>query len=59
MFIYTYSLADLSNSERSGGKLNDGVNSEGIQFYKNLIDELIKNGENHLLNKCIYTNIKV
>ncbi|XP_023639781.1 beta-glucosidase 31 [Capsella rubella] len=26
------------------GKLNDGVNSEGIQFYKNLIDELIKNG---------------
>ncbi|XP_023632558.1 beta-glucosidase 32 [Capsella rubella] len=26
------------------GKLNDGVNSEGVQFYKNLIDELIKNG---------------
>ncbi|CAH2058008.1 unnamed protein product [Thlaspi arvense] len=26
------------------GKVSDGVNSEGIQFYKNLIDELINNG---------------
>ncbi|XP_010497097.1 PREDICTED: beta-glucosidase 32-like, partial [Camelina sativa] len=26
------------------GKLSDGVNKEGVQFYKNLIDELIKNG---------------
>ncbi|CAH2079557.1 unnamed protein product [Thlaspi arvense] len=26
------------------GKLSDGVNSEGINFYKNLIDELIENG---------------
>ncbi|CAH8322756.1 unnamed protein product [Eruca vesicaria subsp. sativa] len=26
------------------GKLSDGVNTEGIQFYKNLIDELIENG---------------
>ncbi|CAE6118707.1 unnamed protein product [Arabidopsis arenosa] len=27
-----------------GGKLSDGVNKEGVQFYKNLIDELIENG---------------
>ncbi|CAN8286475.1 unnamed protein product [Cochlearia groenlandica] len=26
------------------GKLSGGVNIEGIQFYKNLIDEIIKNG---------------
>ncbi|KAL0862186.1 hypothetical protein Bca101_041304 [Brassica carinata] len=26
------------------GKLSDGVNNEGIQFYKNLIDEILKNG---------------
>ena len=27
-----------------GGKLKDGVNKEGVQFYKALIDELIANG---------------
>ncbi|XP_006289725.2 beta-glucosidase 32 [Capsella rubella] len=26
------------------GKLSDGVNKEGVQFYKNLINELIENG---------------
>ncbi|WZZ48490.1 hypothetical protein YC2023_048597 [Brassica napus] len=35
------------------GKLSDGVNNEGIQFYKNLIDEILKNGENHMLKPVI------
>jgi len=28
-----------------GGKLKDGVNKEGVQFYKDLIDELLANGK--------------
>ncbi|CAE6049361.1 unnamed protein product [Arabidopsis arenosa] len=40
----TYSIWDNFTHAYPGGKLSDGVNSEGIQFYKNLIDELIKNG---------------
>jgi len=27
------------------GKLKDGVNKEGVQFYKDLIDELLANGK--------------
>lgn len=40
------SFVDLSKCDYSGGK-SGGINKEGIQFYKNLIDEIIKNGENH------------
>lgn len=34
------------------GKLKDGVNKEGVQFYKDLIDELLANGKiiNPLVN---------
>lgn len=28
-----------------GGKVKDGVNKEGVQFYKALIDELVANGK--------------
>ena len=49
------SFVDLSKFEYSGGKLSGGINKVGIQFYKNLIDEIIKNGENHMLKRvCTY-----
>jgi beta-glucosidase len=33
----------------SDGRLSAGINEEGIQFYNNLIDELIENGYNPFL----------
>ncbi|CAE6118728.1 unnamed protein product [Arabidopsis arenosa] len=38
------SIWDNFTHEFPGGKVSDGVNQEGVQFYKNLIDELIENG---------------
>ncbi|KAF2620943.1 hypothetical protein F2Q68_00041819 [Brassica cretica] len=32
-----------NNYKHPGGKLKDGVNKEGVQFYKDLIDELLAN----------------
>ncbi|KAF2567853.1 hypothetical protein F2Q70_00024605 [Brassica cretica] len=40
----TQSIWDNFTHAYPGGKLSDGVNNEGIQFYKNLIDEILKNG---------------
>jgi len=35
-----------------GGKVKDGVNKEGVEFYKALIDELVANGK--LTNQRYY-----
>nr|TKR97034.1 hypothetical protein D5086_0000217040 [Populus alba] len=38
---FDFSIIELNSSD---GRLSAGINEEGIQFYNNLIDELIKNG---------------
>ncbi|KAF3552726.1 hypothetical protein F2Q69_00018015 [Brassica cretica] len=40
----TPSIWDNFTHAYPGGKLSGGINKVGIQFYKNLIDEIIKNG---------------
>jgi beta-glucosidase/6-phospho-beta-glucosidase/beta-galactosidase len=43
---FDFSIIELNSSD---GRLSAGINEEGIQFYNNLIDELIKNGYNPFL----------
>lgn len=45
IFLSLIRVIYVVNSQLStGGKLKDGVNKEGVQFYKDLIDELLANG---------------
>jgi beta-glucosidase len=43
---FDFSIIELNSSD---GRLSAGINEEGIQFYNNLIDELIKNSYDLLL----------
>ena len=45
-FPFDFSITELNSSD---GRLSAGINEEGIQFYNNLIDELIKNSYDLLL----------
>ncbi|KAL2934462.1 Furostanol glycoside 26-O-beta-glucosidase [Bienertia sinuspersici] len=44
-------MAIIQSSMYENGTIESGINQEGIDFYNNLIDELIENGS--LLSPCI------
>ena len=44
MYFFLCWYYSLKKKQIKGGKVKDGVNKEGVQFYKALIDELIAKG---------------